>query len=126
MKATIAVAGLLQAIPLVLTSVPAFPYEVVTVSGGGGIEGKVVFQGNVPVKKIIPTKDREVCGSPRDEPQISVGPDKGVQDAPSRSYHPPATVATTYLSSPLEVLQKYPQQPNCTSAVLLDSPVFSQ
>ena len=61
--------------------VPAQSYEVVTVSGGGKIEGKVVFQGNVPTKKIIPTKDKEVCGGPRDEPMILVGPGKGVQDA---------------------------------------------
>ena len=45
------------------------------------IEGKVSFQGTVPIKKIIPTKDHEVCGGPRDEPQIRVGADKGVQDA---------------------------------------------
>jgi hypothetical protein len=59
----------------------AAAYDVVPVTGGGRIEGKVVFQGNVPIKKIIPTKDREVCGAPRDEPQIRVGADKGVQDA---------------------------------------------
>ena len=35
----------------------------------------------VPVKKIIPTKDTEVCGGPRDEAEIRVGQDKGVQDA---------------------------------------------
>lgn len=61
--------------------VPAQSYEVVTVSGGGKIEGKVVFQGNVPTKKIIPTKDKEVCGGPRDEPMMLVGPGKGVQEA---------------------------------------------
>lgn len=59
----------------------ALAYEVIPVSGGGQIVGKVVFNGTVPVRKIIPTKDREVCGEPRDEPQIRVGPDKGVQDA---------------------------------------------
>jgi hypothetical protein len=41
----------------------------------------VIFNGNVPVRKIIPTKNREVCGGPRGEPQVRVGPDKGVQDA---------------------------------------------
>ncbi len=56
-------------------------YEAGGVSGGGAIEGNVTFDGRVPVKKIIPTKDREVCGGPRDEPEIRVGPDKGVQDA---------------------------------------------
>jgi plastocyanin len=60
---------------------PAQAYEVVSVSGGGKIEGKVVFQGNVPTKKIIPTKDKEVCGGPRDEPMMLIGPDKSVQEA---------------------------------------------
>jgi len=64
-----------------LAAPAAFAYEVVTVAGGGGIEGKVVFTGEVPIRKIIPTKDREICGAPRDEPQILVGADKGVQDA---------------------------------------------
>lgn len=59
----------------------ATAYEVVSVSGGGQISGKVVFNGSVPVRKIIPTKDREVCGGPRDEPQVRVGPGKVVQDA---------------------------------------------
>lgn len=65
---------------LACASFSALPYEVITVSGGGSIEGKVVFNGTVPVKRIIPTKNKEVCGDPRDEPQIRVGPDKGVQD----------------------------------------------
>ena len=64
-----------------LFSASAFSYEVTSVAGGATITGKVVYQGSVPVKKIIPTKDKEVCGSPRDEPQVLVGPDKGVQDA---------------------------------------------
>lgn len=74
-------ARLLQILPLALLSVPVLSYEVVTVTEGGKVEGKVVFQGDVPTKKIIPTKDKEVCGSPRDEPLILVGADKGVEDA---------------------------------------------
>jgi hypothetical protein len=81
MKAPLRPAGLLQIVALLLAAGPALSYEVTTVSGGGSIEGKVLFQGAVPIRKIIPTKDREVCGSPRDEPQIRVGPGKGVQDA---------------------------------------------
>jgi hypothetical protein len=81
MLAATPIATLLQIIALAIVSIPVLAYEVVAVSGGGKIEGKVVFQGNVPTKKIIPTKDKEVCGSPRDEPLILVGPDKGVQDA---------------------------------------------
>jgi len=66
---------------LLLSAVAAHAYDVINVSNGGTIQGKVSYQGNVPIKKIIPTKDQEVCGAPRNEPQIRVGPDKGVQDA---------------------------------------------
>jgi len=71
----------LQGAVLALVGLSAQAYDVVAVSGGGKIEGKVSFQGNVPVKKIIPTKDRDVCGGPRDDPQVRVGADKSVQDA---------------------------------------------
>ena len=60
---------------------PAFAYDAGTVTGGGTIEGKVVFNGAVPTRKIIPNKDVEVCGGIREEPLIEVGPDKGVQNA---------------------------------------------
>jgi nitrous oxide reductase accessory protein NosL len=70
-------AGLLLAV----CAAPVHAYEVAAVSNGGKIEGKVTYNGAVPIKKIIPTKDKEVCGGPRDEPQILVGPDKGVEDA---------------------------------------------
>jgi hypothetical protein len=66
---------------MLLVPAVAHSYEAVSVSNGGAIQGKVTYQGQVPIKKIIPTKDQEVCGGPRDEPQVLVGPDKGVQDA---------------------------------------------
>jgi hypothetical protein len=66
---------------VLLTPATAHCYEVASVAGGGAIEGKITYQGQVPVKKIIPTKDQEVCGAPRDEPQVLLGPGKGVQDA---------------------------------------------
>ena len=56
-------------------------YEVAPVSDGGTLSGKVTFAGAVPTKKIIPTKDKEVCGDIREEPEIVVGADKGVTDA---------------------------------------------
>ena len=58
-------------------------YEAVPVTDGGTIQGKVVFPGPPPPKKkVIPTKDKETCGSaPRDVDQILLGPDKVVQDA---------------------------------------------
>jgi hypothetical protein len=61
----------------------ALAYEAVTVSDGGTIKGKVTFSGAPPAKKkIIPTKDKEACGTGvREVDQITVGPDKGVQTA---------------------------------------------
>lgn len=61
---------------------PVVAYEAGAVLDGGTITGKVVFRGDVPTRKIIPTKDRDVCGfSTRERPEIVVGADKGVQDA---------------------------------------------
>jgi hypothetical protein len=62
---------------------PAGAYEVVAVTDGGTIRGKVVFTGTPPPKrKVIPTKDREVCGSGvREVDQILVGADQAVQEA---------------------------------------------
>ncbi len=60
---------------------PAQAYDEGVVAGGGTIEGKVVFNGAVRTRKIIPTKDVEVCGGIREEPMIQVGPDKGVENA---------------------------------------------
>lgn len=59
----------------------ALAYEETTVSDGGTIEGKIVYQGTVPMRKVIPTKDPEVCGGIRDEPEIIVSGDKAVKDA---------------------------------------------
>lgn len=56
-------------------------YDAGTVSGGGSIQGQVVFKGAVQSRKIIPTKDTEVCGGIREQPLIEVGADKGVKNA---------------------------------------------
>ena len=66
---------------VLLQAVPSQAYEVAAVTGGGSIEGNVVFNGTVPMRKIIPTKDVEICGGVREEPMITVGAGKGVQDA---------------------------------------------
>ncbi|ABS27053.1 carboxypeptidase regulatory-like domain-containing protein [Anaeromyxobacter sp. Fw109-5] len=68
---------------LVTAALPSsvLAYEVAPVADGGTISGKVTFSGPVPTKKIIPTKDKEVCGDIREEPEIVVGADKGVLDA---------------------------------------------
>lgn len=64
----------------------AFPslvraYEEMQISNGGTIKGKVTYTGEVPVRKIIPTKDQQVCGGMREEPQVHMGADNGVADA---------------------------------------------
>ncbi len=59
----------------------AMAYEAGAVTDGGVISGKIIYTGNVPIKKIIPTKDAEVCGAPREEPLITVGADQAVQNA---------------------------------------------
>jgi hypothetical protein len=66
---------------LLLLSLPASAYEAVQVTDGGTIKGKLTYQGEIATKKIVVTKDNEVCGAIREEPLIVVGPDKGVQDA---------------------------------------------
>lgn len=62
---------------------PAGAYEAITVTDGGTITGKVVLAGTPPPKrKVVPTKDREVCGSGvREVEQIVVGGDRAVQEA---------------------------------------------
>jgi hypothetical protein len=71
---------LLLFLPLLISS-GAWAYEGGAVSSGGTIKGKVTYAGSVPMRKIIPTKDQEVCGGIRDVPQVIVGPDNGVADA---------------------------------------------
>lgn len=74
-------AGVVLGVALALFVAHSQAYEVMPVSGGGKVEGKLSFSGSVPIKKVIPTKDRDTCGGPRDEAQVHVGPDKSVQDA---------------------------------------------
>jgi plastocyanin len=56
-------------------------YEVGEVAGGGSIKGKVVFNGNVPTRTVVPTKDQAVCGGVREEAEVKVGAGNGVGDA---------------------------------------------
>jgi len=73
--------GLVAIVLAWMIGIPAQAYEAGAVAGGGTIEGKVIFNGAVETRKIIPNKDLQVCDGPRDEPLIDVGPDKGVQNA---------------------------------------------
>jgi plastocyanin len=62
-------------------AVPVCAYEEGPVTGGGSITGKVVFNGTPGTRKVIPTRDLEVCGGPYEETLIQVGPDKSVHNA---------------------------------------------
>jgi plastocyanin len=65
-----------------LDPAPAWSYQEVKVTDGGALEGKVVFRGTAPApRKVIPTQDQQVCGGPRDEPRIVLGPENSVQGA---------------------------------------------
>jgi hypothetical protein len=63
------------------TAAPTQAYEPGPVSGGGTISGVLTYTGAVPTRKIIPTKNVEVCGGVRDDPLIDVGPNHAVQNA---------------------------------------------
>ena len=73
--------GLLTVIAAAITTAPAQSYEVGAVTGGGTLEGIVVYRGDVPTKRIIPTKNVETCGGVREEPLIRVGADQAVESA---------------------------------------------
>ena len=57
---------------------PALAYDETAVENGGTLAGRIVFHGKVPTKQIIPNKDVDVCGAPREDALIEVGPDQGV------------------------------------------------
>jgi plastocyanin len=60
-------------------SVSAFAYDTVaTVPDAGTVSGQVVFHGDVPMRQVIPNKDVETCGSPREDALIVVGQGSGV------------------------------------------------
>ena len=56
-------------------------YQEAAVSGGGAIRGKVVYNGSVKKKTVLPTKDKRVCGRVRKEPLILVGDGGAVKDS---------------------------------------------
>ena len=60
-------------------SAPAFAYDTVdSLSDAGTVSGQVVFHGDVPTRQVIPNKDVETCGGPREDALIAVGPGNGV------------------------------------------------
>jgi hypothetical protein len=56
-------------------------YQERAVADGGSIKGKVIFKGTVPMKTVLPTKDKETCGGPRKDPLVIVGSNGEVKDA---------------------------------------------
>ena len=69
------------ALMLLFATGTAYAYKEIEVTGGGSIQGTVTFNGTVPMKTIIPTKDAQICGKKRKEPQISVSEGGNVQEA---------------------------------------------
>lgn len=59
----------------------ALAYQEAKVENGGTIKGRVTYKGAIPMRKVIPTKDMEVCGGIREDPLIVVGSNNGVKDA---------------------------------------------
>jgi hypothetical protein len=72
--------GLLFVFPLIMPA-NAAKYQETKVSGGGTIQGKVVFNGQVKMRTVLPTKDKNVCGEARKEPTVVVGDGGAVQDS---------------------------------------------
>jgi len=58
----------------------AMAYEVDAVADGGTITGQILFHGVSPTQKVIPNKDVETCGEPREDPVVNVGADDAVAD----------------------------------------------
>lgn len=80
MQLSSAVIGVLGGLAVMGMPVQTQAYEEAEVSGGGAIKGKVVYKGEVPTRTILPTKDKQVCGELREEPEVMLGSDGGVQD----------------------------------------------
>lgn len=75
-----AVTGISMGLAVVGIARPGLAYEEAQVSGGGTIRGKVVYKGEVPTRTVVPTKDQQVCGGVREEPEVTVDADGGVGD----------------------------------------------
>ncbi len=63
------------------TPVDAAKYQEGEVSNGGTITGKVIYNGAVKKRTVLPTKDKNVCGKSRKVPLVLVGDGGAVQDA---------------------------------------------
>jgi hypothetical protein len=81
MKVVAACVCAIAMISACVAAVPARAYDEAAVAGGGTVAGQVVFHGTVPTRAVIPNKDVETCGAPRQDPLVDVGPGGGVANA---------------------------------------------
>ena len=81
MSMAAAMAGVVAVGLTAMVACPARAYDETTVAGGGAVSGQVLFHGTVPTRTVIPNKDVSVCGGPREDPLVDVGPDHGVANA---------------------------------------------
>ena len=72
---------LLLGMPLGLRAQRAAPYESIAVTDGATLNGRVLFSGDVPEpKKLLITKDPEVCGDGyRERREVVAGADGGLR-----------------------------------------------
>jgi hypothetical protein len=76
-----AVIGISAGLAFVGIAPSVLAYQETQVSGGGTIKGKVLYNGEIPIRTVVPTKDEQVCGGVREEPEVKVSADNGVGDA---------------------------------------------
>ena len=81
MTLRVAVIGISAGLVVACAAWPAWAYQEAQVTGGGTIKGKVVYNGEIPIRTVVPTKDQQVCGGVREEPEVKVSADNGVGDA---------------------------------------------
>lgn len=81
MRKATALAGFCAVAGVVTVAGGALAYDEAAVTGGGMVSGQVTFHGTVPTRTVIPNKDVDVCGAPREDALIDVGPDAGVANA---------------------------------------------
>lgn len=69
-------AGLVLASPVM-----AAKYQVMDVSNGGTITGKITYNGPIKTKTVLPTKDKDVCGGPRKQKLVERNSEGEVKSA---------------------------------------------
>ena len=74
-------AGSLIISVMLITPAMAAKYKESPVSDGGTISGKVIFNGKVKTRTVLPTKDKSVCGKKRKDSLMLVGEGGAVQDS---------------------------------------------